>query len=218
MTELVEEKIRNYLKDRKLKPGDSIPKETEIAEQLGVSRNVIREALSRFKMLGLIDSRKKRGMILTEPDIFNGLERVLDPNLLGADILIDIFEMRLVLEMGLADLLFAYKSDAHIKDLEMIVSDGEHSGNFSFRLEQEVKFHGKLYEITGNKTLQRFQRLLLPIFQHVIKLESHHNHPQKVGQVNHEQLITLYKEGDAVSFRHGMHQHLKPHFDMDLSL
>ena len=213
MTEMVEDRIRQYLKEKKLKPGDAIPREVEIAEQLGVSRNVIREALSRFKMLGLIESRKKRGMILTEPNIFNGLERVLDPNLLGEDILIDIFEMRLVLEMGLVDLLFMHRSDEHVAELEEIVSDNQNTGKHSFRLEQEVKFHGKLYEITQNKTLQRFQRLLLPIFQYVIKLESHHNHPQKVGKVNHRQLVDLYKHGDAISFRQGMHEHLLPHFE-----
>lgn len=212
MTELVEEQIRNYLKAKQLKPGDAIPKEMEIAEQLGVSRSVIREAISRFKMLGLIESRKKRGMILTEPDLFNGLERVLDPNLLGKDILIDIFEMRLVLEMGLAELLFTHRTDEAVHALEAIVSDQRHAGDQSFVLQQEVKFHGKLYEITKNKTLLRFQKLLLPIFQYVIKIELHQNHPQQVGKVNHRALVELYKQGDPASFRQGMHAHLLPHY------
>ncbi len=213
MTELVEDQIRNYLKAMQLKPGDAIPKETEIAEQLGVSRSVIREAISRFKMLGLIESRKKRGMILTEPSLFNGLERVLDPNLLGEDILVDIFEMRLVLEMGLAELLFAYRTDACIAELEEIVSDSQHAGDQSFELQQEVKFHGKLYDITRNKTLQRFQTLLLPVFQHVIQIKLHRNHPRKVGKVNHRGLVELYKNGTPASFRQGMHEHLLPHYD-----
>ncbi|MGB3587180.1 MAG: GntR family transcriptional regulator [Tunicatimonas sp.] len=212
MTELVEEQIRNYLKAKKLKPGDAIPKEMEIAEQLGVSRSVIREAISRFKMLGLIESRKRRGMILTEPDLFKGLERVLDPNLLGQDTLIDIFEMRLVLEMGLAELLFAYRTDQYIAELEKIASKNVSSNQAQFILQQEVKFHGKLYEITHNQSLQRFQKLLLPVFQHIIDVEQRGEFPQIVSQVDHASLVDIYRNGDPNQFRQGMYEHLKPHY------
>lgn len=213
MTEIVEERIREYLKKKKLKPGDSIPKETELAEQLQVSRNVIREALSRFRMLGLIETRKKRGMILTKPDIFNGLERVLDPILLGDKTLIDIFEMRLVLELGLAELLFINKTDEDIKELEAILINKKNESTSIFKVEQEVEFHGKLYKITKNETLLRFQKLLLPIFQYVIDIESHFNHPPDIGKVNHQQLIEILKKGDSVTFRQGMYEHLKPHYE-----
>lgn len=212
MTELVEEQIRNYLKAKQLKPGDAIPKEMEIAEQLGVSRSVIREAISRFKMLGLIESRKRRGMILTEPDLFKGLERVLDPNLLGQDTLIDIFEMRLVLEMGLAELLFTYRTDQYVTELEKIASSHSTSGSAQFVLQQEVKFHGKLYEITHNKSLQRFQKLLLPVFQHIIDVEQRGEYPRFKSKVDHASLVEIYKSGDPNQFRQGMYEHLRPHY------
>src|SRR3546814_8347074 len=51
---------------------------SELAEALDVSRNVLREALSRLRMLGMIETKKKRGMILAEPDILGGFERVMD--------------------------------------------------------------------------------------------------------------------------------------------
>lgn len=213
MAELVEEKIREYLKKKNLKPGDPIPKETELAESLGVSRNVIREALSRFRMLGLIESRKKRGMVLTKPDILNGFERVLEPNLLGKKTLLDIFEMRLTLEMGMAELLFLRKMPEDIETLEKIVAHKNAIEDKSFKLEHEVEFHSKLYEITQNETLHRFQSLLLPIFQFVIDVETHLNQPPKVGSVDHAQLVALLKHGDTVSFRQGMYEHLKPHYD-----
>lgn len=211
--ELVEERIREYLKKKKLKPGDPIPKETELAESLGVSRNVIREALSRFRMLGLIESRKKRGMILTKPDIMNGFERVLDPNLLDLDTLVDIFEMRLVLEMGLAELIYLKKTPQDIVDLEKIVSKSPGQNDVHFKLEHEVEFHSKLYEITGNKTLLRFQRLLLPIFQFVTEEEAHQKKPSKKGKVDHKQLVEIIKAGSPLEFRQGMYSHLEPHFE-----
>ena len=79
MADVVESRLRDYFKKKSFKPGDALPKELELAEALGVSRNVVREALSRLRMLGMIESRKKRGMILSSPDILGAFERVLDP-------------------------------------------------------------------------------------------------------------------------------------------
>ena len=59
--------------------GDSIPNEIELSSALGVARSVLREALSRLKMMGMIESRTRRGMILTEPFILGGMKRVVDP-------------------------------------------------------------------------------------------------------------------------------------------
>ncbi|MEI9806595.1 MAG: GntR family transcriptional regulator [Bacteroidota bacterium] len=82
MADVVEVRLRQYLKKRAFKPGDALPSEMELSAALDVSRNVLREALSRLRMLGMIESKKKRGMILAEPDILGGFERVMDPLIL----------------------------------------------------------------------------------------------------------------------------------------
>ena len=64
LVDQVEESLINYFKEQGLRPGSSIPPETELASALGVARTVLREALSRFKMTGMIESRTKREMIL----------------------------------------------------------------------------------------------------------------------------------------------------------
>ena len=111
MADVVELRLRDFLKKKSFRPGDALPKEQELADALGVSRNVVREALSRLRMLGMIETKKKRGMILAQPDILVSFERVLDPLILGQETLQDIFELRLVLEMGLADLIYVRKTD-----------------------------------------------------------------------------------------------------------
>jgi len=69
MADIVELKLLAFLKNNAFKPGDALPKELELAEALGVSRNILREALSRLRVLGMVDSKKRRGMVLTSPDI-----------------------------------------------------------------------------------------------------------------------------------------------------
>jgi len=214
MAEMVEVKLLEYFKKNDFELGDSIPKEVELAEALGVSRNVIREALSRFRMLGLIESKKKKGMTLKSPDLFGGLERILHPGLLSNKTMREIFEMRLIIEMGIADIVFVKKTDQDIKDLKKLVEKRKKHETLRFKLEHEVDFHGKLYSITENETLIRFQNLLLPIFKYVYEYESKMTNPPKTGRYNHADLLRELNEGTPESFRHAMFLHLEPHFDM----
>ncbi|WP_276484675.1 FadR/GntR family transcriptional regulator [Paraflavitalea pollutisoli] len=207
MADIVEARLREFIRNKNYKPGDSLPTEMELAEGLGVSRNVVREALSRLRMLGIIETRKKRGMVITQPDILGSFEKVLDPIMIDETTMRDIFELRLVLEMGLPDLLFPRLTDAHVAELEKIAREEQATDNF--RIQNEIAFHGKLYEITGNNTLKRFQSLLLPIFAYVITLEEK---PTR-GKISHSGLVELLKTGNKEAFRQGMLEHLRPHFD-----
>lgn len=213
MADMVELRLREFLKKKAFKPGDALPKELELAEALDVSRNVVREALSRLRMLGMIESKKKRGTILAEPDIMNGFERVMDPLLLDQKTLQDLFELRLVLEMGLADLLFARVTSKGIEELERIVEKEVNKIQQPFRLKFEIDFHSKLYQMTGNDTFLRFQNILLPVFEYVVKEEQKLTGKAKVGKVTHRDLLELIKKGKPEDFRKGMKEHLAPHFE-----
>src|SRR5215217_265452 len=82
MTDRVENSLRQYFEDNKFKPGDPLPNEMDMATQLNVSRNVVREALSRLRMLGMIEARPRRGMVMAQPDLLAGIEKVLNPMIL----------------------------------------------------------------------------------------------------------------------------------------
>jgi DNA-binding FadR family transcriptional regulator len=211
MADIVELRLREFFKKKSFKPGDALPKEMELVVALGVSRNVVREALSRLRMLGMIETRKKRGMILARPDVLGTFERVLDPLIIDDHILQDLFELRLVLEMGLADLIFLRKTDKNIAELEKIALDETHDGEKRFRVKNEIAFHGKLYEITGNNTLKRFQVMLMPVFGYVTTLEKDKEY--QTGKVDHLDLVNILKNGTKEDFKAGMYAHLKPHFD-----
>lgn len=208
MADAVEIRLREYLKKMSFKPGDALPKETDLAEALGVSRNVVREALSRLRMLGMIETRKRKGMVLASPDILQAFERVLDPLIIDETTLRDVFELRLVLEMGLADLIYKRMTDDDIDELEAI-AESEVNKDKSFLVKNEIAFHGKLYEMTGNSTLKRFQIMLLPVFAYVITLVD----KPVSGKIDHQGLVQLLRNGSKEDFKTGMYEHLKPHFD-----
>jgi DNA-binding FadR family transcriptional regulator len=209
----IEISLQEYFKSENFAPGDAIPKETELAQAMRVSRTAIREALSRFKILGIIESRKNRGMIITRPDILNNMQRVMDPKLLDGETMKEIFEMRLVIEMGLADILFLRKTEASLIKLEQIVEMEEKTNNKIERLKYDVEFHSMLYEISQNETIQRFQKMLLPIFEYVNSGLHVKSQVQDKEYASHRVLINVLKNGTPEEFRNKMRKHLYNYFE-----
>lgn len=213
LVDKVEERLINLLKKQSLKVGDSIPKELELSEMLGVSRTVVREALTRLRILGIIETKKKKGTVITSPDILGNISKSLSPEILDEETLKDIFELRLVLEIGMADLLFQKVTPKDIAELrEIVSSEPPQAQHHLFNIDHEIAFHGKLYEITGNEVMKKFQKLLLPVFDYV-----HHSGILKKQTllktfVSHKELVDLLEFGTPESFRNGMRAHLENHF------
>lgn len=213
LVDKVEESIINYIRQTNMKVGDLFPKELDLAEKLGVSRTVVREALLRLKTIGLIESKKHKGAVLTNPNVLLPLRKVFHPSILDNATLKDLFEMRLALEVGMADFIVNKITDEDIKELEEIASTIV-SGDTAapWQVNDEIKFHGKLYKISGNKMLLELQELLFPIFQYVHQsgfLEK----PIVSGEfISHKELIEVLKKRDAVAYRKAMRIHLNNHF------
>lgn len=213
LVDKVEDGLVKLLQEKKLKIGDSIPKELELAETLGVSRTVIREALLRLRMMGLIDSRKKKGSVITSPDLFGILGKSMNPHILDQETLKEIFELRLVLEIGMADFLIKRITKDDITELKEIVSNEPPAAQYHlFNIDHEIAFHGKLYEITGNETLKKFQKLLLPVFDYVHNSGLLKKQAELKTFVSHKGLVDILETGTPDDFRTGMRSHLENHF------
>lgn len=213
LVDKVEGSLVELLQQRKLKVGDAIPKEIELAEALGVSRTVIREALLRLRMMGLIESKKKKGSVITSPDLFGIMGKSMNPHILDQDTLKEMFEIRLVLEIGMADFLFQRIKKEDLDELKEIVSKEPPVTDYHlFNIDHEIAFHGKLYEITGNETLKKFQKMLLPVFDYVHNSGLLKKQPMLRKFVSHKGLVDILENGSPELFRNGMRNHLENHF------
>ncbi|MEJ2902677.1 FadR/GntR family transcriptional regulator [Pedobacter panaciterrae] len=213
LVDKVEANLVKLLVERKLRVGDIIPTELDLSRSLGVSRTVVREALLRLRMMGLIDTKKKKGSVITSPDIFGIMSKSMNPHILDQDTLREIFELRLVLEIGMADLLFQRITPKDIEELKEIVkTEPDTAKDHIFHIDHEIIFHGKLYEIAGNETLKRFQKMLLPIFDYVHNSGLLKKPAQIQKFVSHKGLIDILENGSPELFRNGMRNHLENHF------
>jgi GntR family transcriptional repressor for pyruvate dehydrogenase complex len=214
LVDQVEDILLNYFKRNELRPGNSIPNEYELAEALGVGRGVLREALSRLRMLGLIESRPKKGMTLSEPPILGGMKKVIDPRILGDEALFNLLGLRIALEIGITGMIFQNLNSEYINELEEIVNRGVIYNNNEYLPQSEYEFHAKLYEITGNNTIIEFQKILHPISNFVkdkfsilfqpINLE--YKSSERV-KPTHKDLFDLIKKRDKNGFQVAVEEH-----------
>lgn len=214
LVDLVEEKLLKYLRDNDYCIGNAIPNEVELSSSLGVARSVLREALSRLKMIGMIDSRTRRGMIIKEPSIWGGIKRLIDPRNLSEDTLCNLLEFRIMLETGMTYKLFENINSTHLKELENIIKMEEILGYNEYSPMSEVNFHSKLYEITGNSTIMEFEKIIYPIME--FAKEKFHDYLMPLNKklqqegklVSHADLFKLLADRNEEGYKQAIEQHL----------
>ena len=222
LVEQAQRDILKYISDNK---DPQLPKEQELVEQLGVSRVVVREALSRLRAVGIIETKRKKGSVVVVPEVFGVLKSIVSSGLLDKNTLRDLYELRLMLEIGMADFVFANKTARQMEELDAIVgeevvlwndmtlaSDDEERYSIASRLtDVDIRFHSKLFEMTGNKSLIDFQYILMHLFTLYYPKIRNDYHSQTL--VSHVSLFNILRTGTADAFRMGMRLHLKTQFD-----
>lgn len=218
LVDQVEERILHYIEKNKLMPGDPIANEADLAASLNVGRNVVREALSRLRMLGMIESRTRRGMVLREPALLDSLAKVINPYILGEDTILDLLGFRIALEIGITDQVFSNLTDEDITELEEIVSSQKHLGKNKFSIESELAFHKKLYEISQNSIILSFQTIILPIFTFLhehfdefIPFNEKYEKHRKL--VTHSDLLEFIKQRDSEGYRAAIIKHFEAYVE-----
>lgn len=219
LVDKVEEKLLDYIKESNFMPGDSLPNEKELAEALGVARSVLREALSRLRMMGLIKSRTKKGMTLAEPNILNGMKRVMDPRLMSSGDLLDILNLRIIIEIGMCNSIFINKSEKEISELEDIVNRESVLLDNMHTVEEESMFHKKLYEITKNNVIIQLHQIFNPVYVYVKEhyseiIDDHKKISGNPARPTHKDLVNILRNGSVEEFQTAMKKHLGLYFHL----
>ena len=154
--------IKDYIVKNELKPGDKLPTEMEMCELLGVSRNVLREAIKSLEITGVVHSTPGVGIVIQQFNtdyLFNSL--VYNPAVDGKDMLEQYRKVRRVLELGFAKEAFDTMDRARLDQLgacvrrmeaiaqRQIHGKGEQA-KFGIRFaEADAAFHRAIYEGLG---------------------------------------------------------------------
>jgi len=187
--DVVAERLKSYIIENNLAPGDRLPTETELAETFGVSRLSLREATKALEFLGIVESRPGVGLTVGEID----LQRVTDhlgfhPALHSADPQ-ELIDSRVIVETGvLPHVALRMADDPAIYDsLQALVERFHTARKLEEWIELDIQFHRALIEASGLSPLVAFGDLLQVFFRRF--RDSVKKAEWKAGIESHRQII-----------------------------
>ena len=167
-------RLVSRIREGVFKPGEMLPSEANLAEQFGVSRTVIREALSRLKYDGLLDSQPGIGAKVAD----NSRKRVfrLDDIQQTSDRDIEhLFELRAILEGDAAFLAATRRSSEQVEQLNECLRQMEKAiKENSDGTAPDAKFHSIISEASSNPYLNELMQLLNDNFVNLIRKARRH--------------------------------------------
>ncbi len=152
----VQESLRAYINENGLEAGAPMPPEGELANQLGVSRNSLREGIKALESLGVLESRRGVGVFVKafsfEP-LLDNLAYGLGDALRQVE---EVLEIRRTLEVGLIGKTLQLIPDEDIRELRQVVAQMRvHAERNEAFVEEDRQFHRLLFRCQGNETLVR---------------------------------------------------------------
>lgn len=211
LVETTQQQILDYITQGGYQSNLVLPKENELADTLGVSRVVVREALSRLRALGFLETKKKKGTVLISPQPFGVMEIIINSGALDENSIRDLYELRLMLEIGLADFIFERKDQENMKKLLDLVEEEESCENPKRLVEIDIEFHSTLYRMANSRSLSNFQSLIGKIFTLYPIRRPENWRQQEI--ITHRSLYRILENGNPDAFRSAMRLHLTYQFE-----
>jgi GntR family transcriptional repressor for pyruvate dehydrogenase complex len=194
----------------KLNPGDKLPAERELAEQLGVSRSSIRDAMRRLQMIGLVEARQGAGNIVREisPDaLVSPLANVIahKRQLVG-----ELLDFRLMLEPPLAARAAGHATPEQVAQMEEILRRQDkrvRAGELA--VEEDSQFHYSIAWASGNSVVLKVMDVVMDLLRETRSrsLQSE-GRPQK-SLAGHKRILSAIKRRDAEAAEAAMRQHIR---------
>ncbi len=196
LAELLEKTIKNGT----WSVGEKIPSEPELAEQYGVSRNTLREAIHYLVITGVLDVKQGDGTYVKNRSAFDA---TMNKRLAAEDVA-NIIEVRRLIEPDICAMAATRRSDAELKELEekhkhLVASCEQQKPDY---IDLDIDFHMHIAQMCHNPLLRDLYRAVISYYPLFLKdsflsfLENDH-----LEIYLHKDLVAFIKAGDAEGAR-----------------
>jgi len=207
----VAEHLSREIRSGRISPQERLPTEQHLSQELGVSRNVVHEALSQLRAAGLVYVRQGAGAFALPPEDSKVIR--LDPLSLGqASDLGQLFELRAILETEAACLAATRIDSVAIDELEHVLErmrGSERTRDDS--VHADLEFHHTISRATGNTYVLTFISYIAGQICDTIYL-ARRSAPidvvveETIGE--HEDILAALRVGDPDAAAHTMRRHV----------
>lgn len=195
---------------RKLRPGDKLPPERELASQLGVSRSSIRDAIRKLELIGLVEPRQGAGTVVRE----------LSPDTLAAPLasvithkrqmVSELLDFRKMLEPPLAGRAAGRATAGEVAEMEEILRRQERKlEEGELAVEEDTEFHYSIATASGNTVVLKILDVVMDMLRETRSRSLQtEGRPQK-SLAGHRRILSAIKRHDSQAAENAMRQHIR---------
>jgi GntR family transcriptional repressor for pyruvate dehydrogenase complex len=211
VSDLIARRILELIAADRLRPGDRLPPERDLAAKLGTSRPSLREALRSLKAQGVVDIRHGSGVFVAEP----AMTRSLRAALVAQEVSIsELFDMREVLELPAAGWAARHRDEVRLAAVQQAFDDlmaASHQDEVDWeRLRDlDAAFHLSIVRAAGN----RFMTQTLGVLHEILSrgMETTLQVPGRLenSRDDHQRILDALLDGDATGARRAVAAHIQ---------
>lgn len=207
LAEQIEEQLYRYIIDTPFEIGAKLPNEFELGEKFGVGRSTIREAVKLLISKGVLEVRRGSGtyVINTTPADMDplGLQGLGDRMSLA----MDLVDVRLILEPGIAEMAARNATEKDIEELERLCSLVEQKmQNGEDYVQEDIAFHTCVAKCSQNKVVEQ----LIPIIDTAVMVFVNVTHKMLKEETltTHRAVVDSIMDRDPIGARTAMTMHM----------
>jgi GntR family transcriptional regulator, transcriptional repressor for pyruvate dehydrogenase complex len=195
---------------KKLKPGDKLPSERELAETLQVSRSSIRDAIRGLELVGLVEPRQGAGTIVRElsaDTLVNPFASALKQR---QELVSELLDFRLMLEPPLAARAATHASSDEIAEMEEILQRQEgRLARGEAAIAEDAEFHYSVALASGNSVVLKVLDILMDMLRDTRERSLQVPGRAQKSMAGHRRILAAIRRRDAEAAKSAMRRHIE---------
>src|SRR5215475_2892019 len=202
--------VKSMIAEGRLKGGDRLPPERDLADKFVVSRTSVREALRALESLGLVEIRPGEGTFVRQVSIDSLVEPLALLMVSQREGIGELFEARRLLEPSLAALAATRATPEEVQEMERILDEqAKEVAAGRTGLAQDAEFHAAIGAAAHNRAITRIAHAVMDLLRQ--SREESLNTPGRPtrSHEDHRRLLTAIRARDEGAARQAMTDHLQ---------
>ncbi len=208
--------IKRFILSEGLRPGDSLPTESELCERMGVSRSSVREAIRTLQTLDIVTVKHGRGTFVGEMSLQPLVETLAFRSIIspGDDFraLREVVDVRMSLDLNFADRVVAHFKGTRNEMLHVLVGEMTASARRGEPFASaDRQFHTQLLSETGCEMVSQLVAAFWDVHTAVLpQLSIPTPSDIELTAKAHGDILRAAEAGDLEAYRHAVQEHYAP--------
>ena len=210
LKQAIQDQVKQLIMDRKLGPGDLLPPEGQLADDLGVSRGSVREAINSLESLGIVETRHGNGVRVREFNFDSVLDFLSYGLLFQPARAAEILQIREWLEASAVAHAATVITDKELDAIEVLLDAWQAKAEAGEPTAQEDRsFHRMLYAALGNDSLLRLIDVFWVVYN-ALPSKAIGEDADPMGTVQaHRDLLSAMRRREPLLAQHQMREHFQ---------